>query len=100
MEELDAVDTKKNVYIPILLPFLLTFSFLRDLQTLYWVSWFANIIMVVVFVSIFVYLFGHVQDPSELDMFSGWQDLPLAFGVATYAFEAIPIVSRIMRYCT
>jgi hypothetical protein len=93
MAELDVVHIRTKVYIPIILPFLILFCLIRDLDSLTWLSWFANIIMVIVLVSIYQYLYGHVQHPSELDKFSSWGDLPLFFGTSTYAFEAIPIVS-------
>lgn len=96
MAELDAVHIKTKLYIPIILPFLMLFCLIRDLGSLTWLSWFANIIMVIVLISIYQYLYGHVQRPSELEKFSSWGDLPLFFGATTYAFEAIPIVS--IRY--
>lgn len=93
MVELDAAHIKTKVYIPIILPFLIVFCLIRDLESLTFLSWFANIIMVIVLISIYQYLYGHVQRPSELDKFSSWGDLPLFFGTSTYAFEAIAIVS-------
>ena len=93
MTELDVADIKTKVYIPIILPFLIVFCLIRDLESLTFMSWFANIIMVIVLISIYQYLYGHLQRPSELDKFSSWGDLPLFFGASTYAFEAIPIVS-------
>lgn len=92
MAELDAVHIKTKLYIPIILPFLMLFCLIRDLGSLTWLSWFANIIMVIVLISIYQYLYGHVQRPSELEKFSSWGDLPLFFGATTYAFEAIPII--------
>ena len=93
MAELDVTHIKTKVYIPIILPFLIAFCLIRDLESLTFLSWFANIIMVIVLVSIYQYLYGHVQRPSELDKFSSWGDLPIFFGTSTYAFEAIAIVS-------
>ena len=93
MAELDAVHIKTKLYIPIILPFLILFCLIRDLQSLAWLSSFANILMVMVLISIYQYLYGHLQRPSELDKFSGWGDLPIFFGTSAYAFEAIPIVS-------
>ena len=94
MAQLDAVHMKKKLYIPIILPFLLVLCMVKELGSLYWLSWFANFLMLVVFVSIYQHLYGHLQDPSELDKFAGWSDLPVSFGSATYAFEAIAIVSQ------
>lgn len=92
MAQLDAVHMKKKLYIPIILSFLLVLCMMKDLESLYWVSWIANCILLVVFISIFQHLYGHLQDPSELEKFAGWGDLPLTFGSATYAFESIPII--------
>ncbi|XP_028401921.1 proton-coupled amino acid transporter 1-like [Dendronephthya gigantea] len=92
MVEFDAVDIKTKLYIPIILPFLIIFCLIRDLESLTWLSWLANIIMVIVLISIYQYLYGHLQSPSELEKFSNWGDLPLFFGTSTYAFEAIAII--------
>ena len=99
MAQLDAVHMKKKLYIPIILPFLLVFCLLKDLRSLSWLSWFANFLMIVVLVSVFQYLYGHLQDPSELDLVADWGDLPLFFGSATYAFEAIAMVSQSFMLC-
>ena len=93
MAELDVVHIKRNVCILIILPFLIIFCLIRDLKSLSFLSWFANIVTVIVLISIYQYFYGHLKPPSELEEFSAWGKLPLFFGACTFAFEAIPIVS-------
>ena len=66
---------------------------IRNLSSLAWLSLAANFLMAFAILSIFVFLIPHTGNPSQLPMFAGWSVFPLFFGVAVFAFEAIPIVS-------
>lgn len=95
---MDVIDIKAKLYIPILFPLLILFCLISDLRSLSWLSSFANIIMLVVFISIYQYLFSHAQQLSELENFAGWNALPLFFGASTYAFEAVALVSGMRKH--
>ena len=73
-------------------PFLSLFMMIRNLSSLAWLSLCANFLMGFAIVSIFFYLITHTGSPSGLPWFTGWSVFPLFFGVAVFAFEAIPIV--------
>jgi amino acid permease len=69
---------------------------IRNLSTLAYLSTSANVLMAFAVASIFFYLIPNTGNPSELPMFAGWSVFPLFFGVAVFAFEAIPVVSTLI----
>lgn len=91
---MDVLDLKITTWILILCPILLSFIMIRKLSSLAWVSTMANILMAFGVLSIFFYLIPNAGNPLELPKFAGWSVVPLFFGVAVFAFEAIPIVSN------
>ncbi|XP_055606588.1 proton-coupled amino acid transporter-like protein CG1139 [Uranotaenia lowii] len=75
------------ILLPIMLP-----SLLRNLKYLAWCMVLANIFMIL---GIFITTFYATQDlPSvkERKLFSSWEQLPLYFGTAIFAFEGIALV--------
>ena len=90
---MDVIDIGVKVWILILCPILVIFIMIRNLSSLAWVSTMANCLMAFGILSILVHLIPNAGSPLELPKFSGWSVFPLFFGVAVFAFEAIPIVS-------
>ncbi|CAB4017337.1 proton-coupled amino acid transporter 3 [Paramuricea clavata] len=92
LKQLHVVDLSVKVWILILCPMLILFIMIRNLSSLAWLSTCANCLMAFAIVSIFFYLIPNTGSPSRLPKFAGWSMFPLFFGVAVFAFEAIPIV--------
>lgn len=86
-----SVDIK--IWILIILPYFIALSFIKNLNTLSWISLTSNVLQIVGLVCIFYYLFTNLSDPSALPVFAGIEKFPLFFGVAIYAFEGIGVVS-------
>ena len=93
LKQLHVVDLSVATWLLIFTPFLSLFMMIRNLSSLAWLSICANFLMGFAIVSIFFYLITHTGSPSGLPWFTGWSVFPLFFGVAVFAFEAIPIVS-------
>ena len=92
LEQLHVVNLPVEVWILIMCPVLMLFSMIRRLSTLAYLSTCANILMAFAILSIFSYLIPNTGSPSKLPTFAGWSVFPLFFGVAVFAFEAIPVV--------
>lgn len=85
-----SVDIK--IWILIILPYFIALSFIKNLNTLSWISLTSNVLQIVGLVCIFYYLFTNLSDPSALPVFAGIEKFPLFFGVAIYAFEGIGVI--------
>ena len=81
-----------KIWILILLPLVILFSFIHNLNHLAPLSAIANVCVLFGVVATFVYLGKHLQDPDNLPAFAGWSTLPLFFGTAVFAFEGIGVV--------
>lgn len=76
----------------ILLPILLT-ALVRNLKYLAPLSTLANVLMCVGIVIVLYYAAQDTPPVSERRYIADWQQLPLFFGTAIYAFEGIGLVS-------
>ncbi|XP_046852203.1 proton-coupled amino acid transporter 3-like [Xenia sp. Carnegie-2017] len=92
LRQLHIANFSVTTWILILCPFLILFIMIRNLSSLAWLSTSANILMTFAVLSIFVHLIPNSGNPSKLPTFAGWSVFPLFFGVAVFAFEAIPII--------
>ncbi|XP_028409351.1 proton-coupled amino acid transporter 1-like [Dendronephthya gigantea] len=92
LQQLQILNLSVEIWLLILSPILICFMMIKNLSTLSWLSAGANCLMAFAIVSIFVYLIPHTGSPSKLPNFVGWSVFPLFFGVAVFAFEAIPVV--------
>ena len=94
MKQLNIIDLNVEIWILILCPILVViFIMIKKLSSLAWVSTIANCFIAFGILSIFVHLIRNAGNPLELPKFSSWSVFPLFFGIAVFAFEAIPVVS-------
>ena len=81
-----------TIWILIVVPYFVAFSFIKNLDTLSWVSLISNILLLSGVICIFYYIFTNMHNPSSLPSFAGIKKFPLFFGVAVYAYEGIGLV--------
>lgn len=81
-----------NIWILIILPYFIALSFIKNLDTLSWLSLTSNIFMATGVVCIFYHIFTNLHNPMDLPDFAGIQKFPLFFGVAVYAYEGIGLI--------
>lgn len=89
-----------SIFIAVVFLPMLVLCSIRDLKSLAIISTLANVLFVVGFAITFFYIFStfNEKDPKPLPNFSSWSSLPLFFGTAMFAFEAISLVSKIYLY--
>lgn len=76
------------------LPILLT-CFVRNLKFLTPFSTFANVAMLAGIIIILYYTTQDLPPIGERDYVASWQQMPLFFGTALFAFEGIGLVSKL-----
>lgn len=82
-----------HIYLAAILPIMILYNFIRSLRTLAYASTFANFLQIGGMILIFYMLFdGGMPDIRSRPMSKGFENLPLYFGTAIYAFEGIGIV--------
>lgn len=70
-------------------------NWVKNLKLLTPVSLFAAVLTVIGLAVTFFYMLQDLPSTSTVKSFASWQQLPLYFGTAIYAFEGIGVVSRI-----
>ena len=94
----EGADLDIKIWILILLPPIILFSFIHNLNHLAVLSVVANVCVFLGLAATFVYLGQHLKDPASLPQFAGWGTMPLFFGTAVFAFEGIGVVSTIILH--
>lgn len=79
------------------IPILLT-CFVRNLKFLAPFSTFANVAMLAGIIIILYYTTQEIPDITQRDYIASWQQMPLFFGTALFAFEGIGLVSNVLFF--
>lgn len=87
------VDIDMHWYLLSLLLPMVLLNWVKNLKYLTPVSLFAGIIMCCGLTITFFYMLQGLPKTCEVKAFATWQQLPLYFGTAIYAFEGIGVVS-------
>ncbi|XP_028401845.1 proton-coupled amino acid transporter 1-like isoform X1 [Dendronephthya gigantea] len=85
-----AVDTR--LWLLILLPFYILISFIKNLDSLAWLSFISNVFMIVGFVCIFIYVFQTLHNPLHLPAMAPVKNLPLFFASSIFTYESIGLI--------
>ena len=94
MASISSFNVSITIWILIIVPYFVAFSFIKNLDALSWLSLIANILQISGVICIFYFLFANINNPSDLPAFAGIQTFPLFFGVAVYAYEGIGLVRK------
>lgn len=87
------VDISMHWYLLMLLLPMILLNWVKSLKYLTPASLFASIVTVSGLMITFFYMLQGLPSTSTMKAFSSWEQLPLFFGVAIYAFEGIGVVS-------
>ncbi|XP_028401847.1 proton-coupled amino acid transporter 1-like isoform X3 [Dendronephthya gigantea] len=85
-----AVDTR--LWLLILLPVFVLISFIKNLDSLAWLSFISNIFMIAGLVCIFIYVFQTLHNPLHLPAVAPVQNLPLFFASSIFTYESIGLI--------
>lgn len=88
------IDISMHWYLLLMLVPMVLLNWVKSLKYLTPASLFASIITVTGLAITFIYMLQGLPSISTMKMFSSWEQLPLYFGVAIYAFEGIGVVSK------
>ncbi len=86
------MDTK--IWILMLCPVYILLSFIKNLDSLAWLSFVSNILMVTGFICIFLHIFETLHNPIHLPAVAPAHDLPVFFASAIFTYESIGLVSK------
>ncbi|XP_028401849.1 proton-coupled amino acid transporter 1-like isoform X2 [Dendronephthya gigantea] len=92
LDDYSSFNVSITIWILIITPYFIAFSFIKNLDALSWLSLISNIFIVSGVICIFVFLFLHLNNPLNLPAFAGIKTFPLFFGVAVYSYEGIGLV--------
>ncbi|EDO47141.1 predicted protein, partial [Nematostella vectensis] len=87
-----SVDLDVRIWMVIVFPFLVLFSFIRTLKFLVIVSGISNVITIFGIVGALNYASTTLHDTKSLPLFANWSTLPLTFALSVYAYEGIGVV--------